>query len=1209
MLSRIVLFLGVILLIPLFALNGWGQSNTSRLDGVITDPSGGIISAAHITLIDAETGFTNTNGTNNNGLYVFPQVPAGKYTIQVGKKGFQTAVVNNVRIDVGVPLTVNVCLAVGEISEKVEVSAKPAETIMNTVSAEINTFVDRQQILSLPLAGQNPLDFGLLQAGVTGRDETRSASVNGLRGSYQNLTLDGINIQDNFARTDSFFSILPVRDNFVEEFSIVTANPDVDAGIGAGQISMITRSGSNDYHGEAFYVHRNSALNANEFFNNAAGVPRNRILKHQYGINTGGPVVKNKLFFFANWEEERDRNSISVVRRVLTESARRGLFAYQRSDSGAQETMNLLSLTGVPVDPIVSGLLAQTPFPNNNSVGDGINTGGYRFNSPANITTKWFSFKLDYKPVANHTLSLVLHQNRGDMPNDPLNGSDIRFPGLTGGRGQKVTGYLGSISLRSTLNSNLFNEIRFGAQSVAAEFYTKEQFKNGYQLKFPIVDNPVQNLLPEGRYAPVFELANNLIWVRGNHSFKFGGGIHWTKLDNYNNNGSLPLYTLGFGSGNQNPLQMSMFPGIGQDGGDFSRASDQLALLGGYVDQADQVFNVKDRHSGFVAGQGGSWKFSQRFFDLYAGDTWRLNQRLSLNLGLRWEYHGIPNETRGLSLFPEKGDADVFNANAIINFAGNGTGRNFYNRDWNNFAPSVGAAWRPFSKHSMVVRAGYSIQYVNDSNFSAVYNAVLGNDGLRQPVTVSGISGTVSGSGIVPISIPTLQVPRTLRDSILIDSFSALYAIDRNLRTPYVQQWTLSLQHEIFNDTTLEVRYVGNHGAKLIRAIDRNQLMLPADFLADFRNARTNLLANGDPYAGTPLTIIPKLGDPLSGVGCGPGLLNCLIGVLLTNEAGMYVGDYLAPLRNYMFSGEGGESFGATLPVSYFYRNPNSYASDVLGNYSYSDYHALQAELRRRSAKGVSFQINYTFGKVLTDFGGSQANFNAYLDNAQPQLEKMRADFDITHTINGNFTYDLPFGRNQRFGVQSPWLNAVWGGWKVSGIVRLHSGEVINIVSQRATLNRSARSGKNTVDLVGISVADLKARTGVHRQPDGRILMFDPSLVVGDGTANSQYFANPDLGRTGSLGLSPVSGPWYFNTDLALRKFFDIPFRDKSTLEISASFSNLFNHTNFDVDSTPDAVASDISVYNAQSINSTSFGLINKTFSPRRIQVGLRLHF
>ena len=241
---------GIVLAALLCVHPGWAQITTSRVDGVVTDASGGVVPRATVKLINTKTEVTREQLTNDSGLYVFPQVAPGSYRITVEMTGFKLATVSQVEVDVNVPRTVNVRLEIGDVSQSIEVTADLAGTLINTVNAELNTVVDREQIENLPLIGRNPTEFALMQAGVTGRGEiSRDASVNGTRGTYQNLTLDGINNQDNFIRTDGLFGVIPVRESFVQEFNLTTANSDVDAGMGSSQTKMVTRSGSNEYHG------------------------------------------------------------------------------------------------------------------------------------------------------------------------------------------------------------------------------------------------------------------------------------------------------------------------------------------------------------------------------------------------------------------------------------------------------------------------------------------------------------------------------------------------------------------------------------------------------------------------------------------------------------------------------------------------------------------------------------------------------------------------------------------------------------------------------------------------------------------------------------------------------------------------------------------------------------------------------------------------
>jgi hypothetical protein len=1186
------------------------QDLTSRVDGVVVDQSGGRVPGVTVTLTSIDTNVSRTAITDQAGLYVFPQVRSGTYRVSAELSGFKKAVVEGVQVEVAIPATVRLELEVGGITESVTVMGREAQSVVNTVNAEINTIVNREQIDSLPLSGRSVTELAHLQAGVTGRGEgAREASVNGTRGTFNNFTLDGISNQDNFIRTDSFFGVIPLRESFIEEFNITTANSEVDAGFGVSQTQMVTRSGTNKYHGGLYYYHRNEALNANTFFNNAQGTEKERDRNHNYGVHAGGPILKEKLFFFANYEKEKDPATVSVIRRVPSTQTRQGNYTYRRLDNGQLNTVNLFTLGRRTADPIITSLIGKIPAPNDTSVGDGNNITGFRFNSPSASDSDQVVVRLDFEPASRHSFTGTFHQFRFDYPNDAANGLDAPFPGLVGA-GQDSTRRLGSYSWRAFLTNALTNTVRYGFQWAPVNFFTNETFASGYKIAFadgalgevaPFV-NPIQNFAPQGRNAPFHELADNAVWIKGRHSFSFGGTYRRTTVDSFNDGGVLPEYILGFGVGNPDPLTNNLFPG-GILETDRVVAAQILGILAGVLRTGQQTFNVTSRTSGFVPNAGENRVLRQDFWSLHGADTWKIRNSLTLTLGLRWEFHAVPDEKNGLILLPVGGINSVLDPNAVVDFAG-GDSRPLFKKDLNNFAPHFAFAWQPFANGKTVVRGGYGINYVIDNNFTAAQNAFVGNDGLSQTVTESGLSGTLSG-GVPKIPTPTFKIPRTARDGILLDTQAALYTIDPNLRTPYVQQYTFGIQHEILRDTALEVRYVGNHGVKLGRAVDLNQVRFPSEFVDDFRRAQRNLAANGNPSVGETLRIFPQLG--LAGF-----LTSANVRTWIRNgEIGQYVGGFLAPNRDFFFRGEGGEDFGATLPISYFYANPNAFVGDVLGGYAFSKYNSLQVEVRRRFNSGFTGQFNYTYGKVLTDFAGSQSNFRGLFDNAQPNLEIMRPDYDITHTFNSNFAWQLPFGSGRRYLNSNRFLDPILGGWNFSGIVRVHSGETINIMSGRGTINRGgSRSLTNTVHLVGLTIPELQARTGTFRDSQGRILLFDPSLIGTDRRANTANFRNPGLLEAGTLGMSAVSGPWYSATNIAVAKDFRIPFGEETRFQLRFDAFNLFNRANFNVSSQPPSGALDaLGIFNRQDINSTSFGQINDTFSPRTMQVALKILF
>ena len=1162
------------------------QPLTSRVEGTVQDETGAVIPGASVTMTKVDTGVARETATDERGLYLFPLVPAGTYTVQASAAGFTTTVVDDVRVALNAPTSIDVTLEVGPVTETVVVTAAGPQSLLNTANAELSTNLSREQVRDLPLNGRNVTQLALTQPGVTGPSGARTASISGTRGTFNNFTLDGVNNQDTFIRTDALFGDIPVKESFIEEIGITTGNADVDDGLGASQTHFVTRAGGNSFDTEVFFYHRNEAFNATNFFNKAAGLEKERVREHEFGFNVGGPIVRNRAFFFFNYEEERVPGSSSVVRTVLTDPARRGDFSYVRQDTGQLASVNLFNLSGLAPDPAMESLVASTPGPNDASVGDGRNTAGYRFNSPDSSDARWLVFRGDYVVNSRHSLKGTFHRFTLDTPNSVGNGIGSVFPGRPGA-GQGSWRMLGSFGLTSSLGQSVVNEAHFGYKGSSVWFRNNETFPDGYHLSLSGFSNPVRNFLDQGRDDLTLELGNSLTWVKGAHTLKMGGSARWNRVNAYNDAGLLPTYYLGFGVGTPDPLVPALFPG-GISADELDMASALLGSLGGVVDEVSQTFNVVSRTSGFVDGATERRMLSQNFLSFYVGDTWRVTPDTSMTFGLRWEMHTVPDETQGLALLPVGGVDAVLDPNAVVDFAGSAAGRPFYNSDRNNFAPNIGVARQLTDK--LVVRGGYAVNYVLDNNLTTVSNTLFHNAGLSQTVVVPGVSGTVSGDGLVPVETPEFNIPRTARDGILADPQAALFTFDPDLRTPYVQQWNVGVQYQLLPATAVEARYVGNRGTQLFRGIDLNQLLLPEAFVEDFTRARRNLAANGDPRIGETLQVFPQLG--YGGFLHSGGVQNWI----RNGEIGQYIGGFLAPNRRFFFAGEGGESFGATLPMSYFYTNPNTFVGDVIGNHAFSRYNALQIEIRRAWRSGWTAHFNYTWGRVTTDFAGTHANFGALFDNAQPELEIMRPWYDITHTLNALWVWEIPVGDGRRWMDRRTALSAVVGGWDLSGFVRIHSGEAISIVSGRGTINRSSRAMSNTVHLTGIDIDELQRRTGAYRLENGRVSLFDPGLLADGGGLDPDLFQNPAMLEAGSLPLSPISGPWYATLDLGLRKNIPLPLSTAARLQLRIDFFNVLNRTNFD-----------IGTHHYPS--STEFGLISSAFAAREMQVGMKLTF
>jgi hypothetical protein len=1206
--------LTIALLVGLSGIAAVGQVSNTRVTGTVTDPKGAAISGATVTLTDKATNSAKTVATGEDGQFAFNDVREGDYSVSVEAGGFKKTNVVDVTINIGQTTPLNIAMEIGDIGETVNVTSSDAQQLVHSDNAELKTTVLGRQIQDLPLNGRNPLTLAGLQAGVNTSGGNRTASVNGLRGSFTNLTWDGININDNFVRTDSFFGVAAPSVVSVSEFTLVSQNSGPGDGLGVAQIKLVTPRGSNEYHGSFFNFLRNDALDANTFFNNANGTPREKLIRNQFGFNIGGPwalprfgeggpstIGKDKLFFYFYYEGTLERTQTTVNRTVLDADSRTGVFQYRRADNNALQSVNLLALAGARgvLDPVMVQRLNQTPVPNNFDIGDSRNTGGFRFNTPSGSDGHLYGFRLDYDANSKHRFEAIYSKFKFDFPNDTFNNIGEVFPGLPGA-GQGGPRPRGSFAWHWAPTGHITNELRGGFNYYNADFINQEDFAEGFQLAFPLqvgsttvplTTNPVQNFLPQGRNVKVHEFMDNASWVKGNHFAQFGGSLRLVQVLPFNDVGVIPSYTLGFGANNVNPLAAGQFPG-GVSTNDFTSATRLLSVLIGSVTSGTQTFNVRDTTSGFVAGAGEDRDLRNYNLSFYGNDTWRVRPNLTFSLGLRWEFQSVPTEKNGLALLPRGGTAALFDPNAILDFAGGDTGRPFFNNDLNNFAPSVSFAWDPWESGKTSIRGGYSISYVIDNNITTVRNAFRGNAGLVSTRTITGISGTVSSGGIVPIPAPVFAVPRTQAQNIALDPAAAIFAIDENLRTPYVQQWNVGIEREFARDTVFEVRYVGNHGVKLSRGLDFNQMRIfDNGFLADFRRAQFNQLncaGNPNPTAAQcpgrqALTILNRLGNAGAGVG---HLNDASVRNIITQGQVGELASFYALNRSFFLSGAGGGD--PTLTPSFFLpANANAFAADLITNGSWSNYHGLQAEVRRRLSAGLYFQANYTFSKAFTDFEGSQTSFLPYLDNALGGvIEKQRSSNDITHVFKTNAVYELPFGPGKRFLNWSGAAGKLFGGWSLNGISRWQSGEPISIVSARGTLNRTARSASNTVN-TNLTISQLQDMTGVFYDPvTTRPRLFDPALTA-------QLF-NPTAGTVGTLQLTPVSGPSVFFLDMSVIKRTSIT--ENVNIEFRAEAFNVLNHTAFNVGQ-------------VQNINAASFGQITTTFDPRILQFALKLNF
>ncbi|HEV2834221.1 MAG TPA: TonB-dependent receptor [Pyrinomonadaceae bacterium] len=1218
------------------------QTVTTRVSGTVKDSAGATVPGAKVTLTDTSTKDQKTATTSEEGTFSIPDVRPGTYTVVVEGTGFKKLQVNNIEAHVDIPVILNqLVLEAGGVTETVSVTANEAQSLIRSEDAKLSTTIDVKQVQDLPLNGRNPINLAGGMAGVNTNTNIRQSSINGLRGSFSNITWDGIEINDNLVRTDSLFGVNTPSVAGVAEFTLTTQNAGADEGVGISQVKFTTPRGGTSYHGEVYDFYRNDKFDANTFFNNTTGLTKPKLLQHQYGFNVGGPFAlprfgeggpvlteKNKLFFYFFYEYTDTKQDFTPNRTVLLGPARTGNFTYVRTDNGQLNTVNLLTLTGRSIDPRIQQLIDLTPASNNTSIGDSRNTAGFRFNTPNGSTGRNIGFRLDYDINSKNRVEGVYSHFLSKLPNDvQLNNIGEQFPGLPGG-GQQSSRPRWAVAWISNLTANITNEARFGFSSSTPVFFNREDFSEGYRLSLPLITNPVQNFLQQGRAPRNYDLIDNVTWVKGSHVLRFGTGARFVRILNFNDAGIVKQFTVGFNtSTNRTPLtnNTATFPG-GLSANQFTTANNLLGLLTGAVNRVDETFNVADRTSGFTRGVGSNRHLDYNTLAFYGSDTWRIKPNLSLNLGLRWEYIGPLTERDGLGLMPKDLTLDVLrDPLAVLDFAGKGTGRDFLARDLDNFAPNFSFAWDPFKDGKTSIRGGFSIAYAIDNNATVLNNAsVGGNAGLQSTVTITSLAGTVVG-GIqnctgtplvcVPFAqpnIPAFKVPRTLLDQLTLSQAPTLFTTEYNLKTPYAEQWNFGIEREIFRDTAFSIGYVGNRGVQLTRGLDTNQVVIFQNgFFADFLRAQSNLAKFGNPACDAAaaastgcqvLTIFPRLGS-------GGNLADATIrNLITTGQVGELVSNYVQQRNTFLLTTQpcvqpasGGA--GSLCPSFFLPNNPNAFVTDYIGSSGWSNYHGLQAEIRRRFSGGYYYQINYTWSKAFTNAEQAQAEFLPYLDNAVGDaLEKKRLNQDVQHVLKANAVYELPIGPGKRWLSGGGFAGKVFGGWQISGIAQFRTGRPISFLAGdgstsspfRGTLNRSARSGNNTPNTT-LSLSELQARVGLFHDPrTGLPLVVDPALIGTDGRANPAFFTNPLAGETGHLSLTPVDGPGYWNVDTAIIK--RIRFKERLGLELRLEAFNVFNHTNF-------------SVGNQQDINSPDFGKINSTFDPRILQLAWKFTF
>lgn len=1166
----------------------FGQNTSGKIVGTVS-AADGVVAGATIVITDDQTGKERTVTSNADGAFEVPQLEFGTYTVKITATGFKGFVATNVKIDAGREYSLNAQLEVGQITEQVTVTAG-AEPI-NASNGELSMTISREQIRELPLNGRNPLGLISLTAGAG----PTTSSINGQRSSSTSITRDGLNVQDNFIRTGAFVDDRPTVDD-IAEFTITTQNAGAEQGGGASLIQLVTPRGGSAFHGNLYEFNRNSKFTANSFFNNATpdaqgnAIPKPFLNRNEFGGSISGPspifrfgeggpaLVRNKAFFFFNYEGFRLAQQVSATATTLLPQARNGNFTFIDTVTGQTRTVNVLTgagfatpLTGaqggvLSVDPVIqSRVLDQLPN-SGNGLTTGINlTQVINFNRSNPVTRNQWVGRFDLEPNDRNSISLVYkHKNETNSRTDIASGfSIVPFVNQV-----DPTDFL-SAAYRWTGSSNFSNEVRGGFQ-LTNPFFKESHIPPDFFIGgLPLaITHPEGSFTDQGRDTKYYNIQDNAVYSFGNHSLRFGGAVEFQKLQSEVNFGVLPTYTIST-TGNLNTpgLTGNQIGGINTT--DLARANALRYLLGGIIGSANQTFNLVNPQAGY-ASTSDIQPLDYKIYSGYVSDQWRLTPSFTLNLGVRYEYYTPLHSPIGNYLEPviRNGDlvASILDPNGSLDIIGGNSGRpgTFTKPDRDNFGPNVSFAYSPrlhegfFSRlfsESFVVRGGVRVNYVNDEYVKSTSTLLGGNPGLRSftrstvngsatfraALTPRGIFGPIPTFAVPPFTPP----PLSFEQNNINQAGAQVFGVDPNLQVQRVYEYNFGIQRNIGFNTVLEVRYVGAQSNDLIQTTTFNQLDISSTgFLSDFRKAQQNCRLQGAtrPGAGTafdtlfictdarfnpsipgsqPLTVFNNL---ISG-----GFLNDVGTILPLVQSGR-VGSLA---QFYLLNGLNG-----TVPIV---TNPNIFVDEILTNSGRFRYNALQAEIRRRFNNGISLQANYTFQKTLTDIPFEDQNRQGEIqDNNNPNLNYSRPDYDRTHTVNFNAIYELPFGRGKRFLNGGGWVDRVVGGLQFTSVVNWVSGPPIGVIDPRSTSTITFQSGRQSAT-TSLTIPELRKLTGTFRTPNG-IYFFDPKILCATATApgrptlscfdlNQQLpagYALSSVRAASPLGQAPFPGQVFF---------------------------------------------------------------------------------
>lgn len=1240
-----------VLFLALFTAPFMAAQDVASITGVVTDSTGAVIPGARVVLLNTATNLSYTAETNALGSYSIVNVPPGPgYRVTISRDGFNPSVVTDVYLNVNSTRTQNGRLTVGGTIQTVEVSAASQGITLNTTDATVGNNYEVQMVNELPVQIRDtPAALFSIQPGATS-----DGAITGARTDQNNVTLDGLDVND--MATGQFGVITanaPV--DSVQELRAVTGSPlSSDGQGGGGQFVMVTKSGTNKFHGNLFEYHRDTSTEANDWFNNNAGVPRAKLIRNQFGGNLGGPIMKNKAFFFFEYNGRRDNQGAQAERLVPLDEFRDGNIQYilkqdsngvtcigsSRADTTPQCIGMINSSQVATLDPQGVGFDADLqdfinnryPHANDLSFGDGINTGGYRFNAPVILKENDYVARLDHTLTNSMKLwarASVQSQRQGDAINFA---APIQFPGdpVTHAINNASYGYV--VGHNWTIGTNKTNQALYGVTRSRLNFPAEYnptgtvQWRGGFGgngTGGAILSDPYASAVnAQDRNYPIPVVRDDFSWLKGTHTLQFGGQFKFIKTyDNSYLNYDDPLIGLG---GNITALNSTLRPADIRTAGTIASNTYDSAFALALGRFADINSTYAYDSAGQPVPQGTGSVRQYRYYELesYFGDTWKVTPHLTMSYGIRYSWYSVPYETNGRESIQNFTFDDYFSKRLAQSAAGQSGdttlpfisyslggkanhARGYYDSSLANFAPRVAFAYNPGFAPKTVVSMGFGIVFdhtvVNAVQFQQDQYSYLFQSSANLPFgvpsdPVASLQSDPRFSSITAIpaspAAPVIThpfVPYVDADGVpfgLANGQAFNQTIDPHLRNPYSIELAMGIQHEFPHNYLLKVSYAGRLGRKLLAQADANQLI-------DFPDKASGQLMS---TAFANITQEVRAGADTTNLPAEPWFEDVVIPGLgqefgYPNNTSLLADNQTLPLQGLVANGDFADfiealsafgvvdsnvGMGSQFSENTFYTNKGT-----------SNYHGLLATLHKNLSGGLQFDLNYTYSHSIDNVSliANQAAVGGYgfiCDVVRPTECLGNSDFDQKHVITGDVLYDLPFGRGRSYGATMPsWANQILGGWSISALPSWHSGIAFGTVSNAfvagyANNAPAIRTGSWS------NVAPHAHKTG------------NSVNLFADQTKAFNSFTGPIGFKIGSR--NDLRGPNFVNFDIGVGKAFPL-YGDSLKLKFRVDAFNAFNHASFSIPSTND-------------ITSGNFGNITGTDNNARVLQGaLRLEF